>query len=330
MRLRRLGWCWIALLWVLAGCDVQIGKCKRDAGECEVRFDEEDAGGDGDSGADGMDAGPGQIEAGALDGGYDAGEQSADAGDGLGPRLTLEEFCRAYQARRLQWADKIEECCDGDPGAHSSEADQILNLFGADDGAGLCVTKHQALIDGGSLEFHGDKAQACADAFVAQFAAPPETCPAGGFDSVGLRATVAHGSQLLQQLPACRAALEGKVAADQPCTDSIQCAGGRRCRAAPGGGTTCQAAVPGGGGGGPLTGGSCATNSECADGTICIGDRSTAGGRVCRPVSMLGNDTEHCSFSRECVVGSICSVEGTSGGVCQTAPAGTSDDVCAP
>ena len=323
MTSRLLGWLLGgSLLLSLAGCEV--GKCDEDAG-CGIDIDDF---GDGDGDLDGG----GHSDAGTHDGGNgkgDAGPSAGDAGhDGgggpvIGEPLSLADFCDEQAKRRREWEDKIETCCDGNPDAHSDNATAILNIFGRDNGAQLnCIDKYTPFIDNDTIDYVDTKAAACAAAFVAQFSAPPAACPATGFDSAGIRATVGHGFQLLVQLPACRAALVGKVARDQPCMDSLQCADGNRCRTAPGGSgsKTCQPAVNS-----SVTSGICETFSDCSDGYVCTGE---PGNRVCLPANDLVNDGGKCANDIECKPNLVCSVQVAAGGKCGVPPAGTADDVC--
>jgi|GEM_PF-3743710 len=332
MNSRRHGWLLgSSLLLAAAGCDVSIGHCDRDAGCFDDHgfFDDVDAGhmdgGKGDAGptGDGGDNHDAGSDAGPETGDGGGGDAGSDAGTFTGEPLMLSEFCEAYQQRRVQWASAIEGCCMENPAAHGVEANIVLDVFGPDDGANGCITKHRAFIDNQTVVFHPDKAGACADAFLAQYAKPPSDCPQGGFDSEQLRATLAHGSQLIQQLPACRAALEGTVPEGSPCSDAIECANGNRCLPGVGQQTTCQKPIVANG-----TTGQCGkTAASCADGTICVGNNDST--RFCTPVGSL-NQTISCSFSRECVQGSYCSVEASSvGGTCVTYDANKhTDDFC--
>lgn len=277
------------------GCDVSVGNCDDDAGECDVNFDEEDA-----SARDGSVKADASADGGGLDGSTDGGggaDGSVDgsAPDATGAPLTLEKFCIATLAKAVAWRDALGDACFS---KNAGERDGFLqnNMGYRDTSEDECVTKRQASITANTLTFDGTHAAACAEAYTAQFDAPPSSFPSAGLDIVSYEATVGHGGVALQQIPECRLALVGKVTSGKPCADSFECVSGYRCLPAPGNTTTCQTAV---------TVGTCSKNSDCADGLICAGS-SAGGGRTCIKNDLLVSNGSNCALSTECSKGSVC------------------------
>jgi hypothetical protein len=288
----------------LSACDVHVGKCDRDdAGDCVDLFpDDEDAGDEEDAGAlDGGRADGGRSDGGRSDGGVDggAGEGGSDGGggtDGSAEPLTLEQFCEAQFATAVLWRDAFENHCDND---NISERDEFLGktfAYSPDTAVDGCIDR----FDSSNITFDGSLASACAQAFSDQFPAPPDAFPETGIDLSTYASMIGHGASTLFQLPECRAALKGKLAQDDVCTNSLECRDGLRCRPAPGDTSTCQTA---------LKGGVCRRTSECADGYTCVGS-SAGAGKTCIPSDDLPI-TGNCELSIECAEGRVCNDAGS-------------------
>jgi hypothetical protein len=300
----------------LSACDVSVGHCKKDdAGECVDLFPDDDGGQDDEDGGalDGgrSDAGKDAGGDAQADGSMDAGASSEDGGDAgdagsssdseVRDPLTIREFCEAALAPGQAWADKMDECCSS-AAVGSAEHDRLLALFGSPaGGASDCEDRQQALIDSGNVTFDGKYAAACADAIAANYddMAPPADCPSGdGYFLPEIEAMVGHGAQAPQQIPVCRKAFVGKLAAATTCTSDWHCSDNRVCRAGSGG-QTCQDPVP--------EGGTCDDAFDCAYGTTCVGnDSSGTGGKRCIATDDLGLNTAKCTRSAECIVGLVC------------------------
>lgn len=142
------------------------------------------------------------------------------------------------------------------------------------------LPRWQAAIEAGTLVYHGDKAQACLDAFAAAGCDIPST----------------------RTPPACEAALEGQVALGGECNATLECAGSAYCKfdaACPGACTALEAA-----------GGACDGDGDCADGLACRG--STCEAPAAEGDSCGGPD------GPECTLGLIClGADADTTGVCQ-------------
>lgn len=251
-------------------------------------------GGGSDSGRDGgtSDAGDARADGSSSDGG------TADGGDASSSEpLTISEFCIAQQRVAVAWRNELEGLC-GTTGA-VDERDTFLSevfAYPAEDAEGKCINTIEGLVNAGNTTFDGSKAQACADKFVANYDDPPVPFPTDGIDLSSIEATVGHGAPQPVQITECRAAVKGKLTRDKVCTNSLECADGLRCLAAPGGTLSCQPA---------LTGGTCTRTGDCADSYICVGVSSGAG-KTCVKNDQLVLNGGNCSFSLECAEGLVC------------------------
>jgi hypothetical protein len=131
----------------------------------------------------------------------------------------------------------------------------------------------QADIAAGTVVYHGDKVQACADAIAAQ--------------GCGLRS---------ERTPSiCDEALEGQVAAGGACQGGVECAGPRYCAftggVCPGVCTDLEA-----------SGAACQSDEACQDGLVCLVDAATGDG-VC---GALGGEGDTCSGDDRCAAGASC------------------------
>jgi hypothetical protein len=289
------------MLSALAGCEVHVGHCKKDdAGDCVDLFPDDDGGGlDGgeDDDVDAADAShhdAGKSDAAAEDAGRDAG--LSDGGrDAQAEALTLEDFCIAQYAKAVLWRDALEDYCGNHEVAARESFLQLSFAYPPGDAVGDCITKRTS----SNVTYDGSRAQACADAFTAQFPEPPADFPDAGVDLSTYTSTVAHGAASLVQIADCRATFKGKLGRDKTCADSFECTDGLRCLTAPGDITTCQPA---------LIGGVCLRSSDCADSYTCVGS-DASGGKTCvksDELPLAGN----CQFSFECAQDRICNDSG--------------------
>lgn len=306
MTSKHLGWLLSgSLLFVLAGCDVKIGKCDRDAGDCDFNFDEDED--DIDSGS--PDGGESDADA-SVDGDADTdasvdSDAGADAGDGDGPvyegePLALDGLCDALSSRRLAWDNALDECeCSTDD---ANILRDEFGVFGADNAASGCITANQGQIDSGKVTYNENAAGACVDAYLKHFEAPPATCPEEGFKASYFLANIGHGAPAIAQIPACRATFVGKLTAGAECTNDLQCPAELRCIETLGGGVgatrTCRTAF--------AIGASCSRDAECVLGATCVGNASGGGKQCSKELVISGN----CSRSAECEVGRVCIDEG--------------------
>lgn len=303
-----------SLLAAVAGCDVDIVDCDK---EPDAKVCQDDDTGDGDDVDDdagdepGEDAGKsdagktdagdaGKSDASTTDAGKDGGVDAGPSEDsGPAPAITVDDFCAAQLKTAVAWRDALEELCGGitkDKDARDAFLQEVL-AYAPDDAEGKCITARNAPITAGNTTFDGTKAMACADAFAANFMAPPDPFPmSGGIDLAMYEAKIAHGAPTLIQIPACRATFKGKLARDKACTDHFECVDGLRCLSAPGNTTTCQTA---------LTVGTCTTTSQCADGYTCVGS-TAGGGKTCVKSDALPLSGGNCSFSIECATDYVC------------------------
>lgn len=315
----------VLLRWVLgagllsAGCEVSVGNCdKDDAGECIDLVPEFDASSALDAGDSAVAPGDARLpdsstppDATTLaDGGLDA-----SAPDAATTVLTEQQFCEAQFATSRAWRDQFSTQCgclsNDDVAGAASFLAAALNFN--DQTISGCPDRIQQL-RGLGVQFDGSKAAACARAFSANFqdpsafTAPLASCSAG-FDIGKLEAEVGHGRQAVAQLADCRATFVGTKARDAACTDSLECAGGLRCRGIPGGGgTTCQPAL--------AKSEVCSKNDECADGLICSLNVPGNGTTVAAQSVCLGTGAlelkslnGNCARSFECERGLVCDVD---------------------
>lgn len=143
----------------------------------------------------------------------------------------------------------------------------------------------QADIAAGTVVYHGDKAQACADAVAAR--------------GCGLRS---------ERLPAvCDETLEGQVPVGGACQGGVECAGQRYCAftgdVCPG---VCTELEP--------AGAACATDDACQSGLACLLDPATGEGQC----GTLGGEGDPCASDDACESGSSCLGEDPPNGVMGT------------
>jgi hypothetical protein len=308
---KRTLWLGALLITTLSGCEVVDCDEKPEADICQPD-PEEDAGDEGD--LDGAVSDGGTTSDGGRDGGAGDGGGRSDAGpdggsdggsDAAATTLSIPDFCVAQLATAVAWRDGLEGLC----GTTTSSTDRdtfLLEVFAypKEDAQGnaedKCIKAREAAVNTGNTTFDGTKAQACADAFLTSFDAPPDPFPTDGIDLAMYEAKVAHGAPTLIQTPECRAAFKGTLTRGKACTDHFECADGLRCLEAPGGGKACENA---------LVGGTCAQSSQCADGYTCVGATGGAG-RTCVKRTELPLNGGNCSFSLECGEGLICNASG--------------------
>jgi hypothetical protein len=222
------------------------------------------------------------------------------AADASVPSFSVEDYCDAQYRVAKAWRDKFDQCCLTSSMVAEARSLFLLNALLYEDGTAgdeavdACVRGINGSL-GPSLVYDPSAAMSCAAKFAAQFTAPPDACPAGGFNIEQLEATIGHGAQATIQLPECRAAFIGKQAFNAPCNNSFECRAGLRCL-----GTmnakTCRDPL--------AVADPCTQSSECADGLICQGTNSP--GRSCQPATQLVSPTGNCTLSTECESGYFC------------------------
>lgn len=293
-----------ALLAVATACNVDVVDC--DTEDASICSDDLFDGGPGDD--DDNDAGGAEDAGSPEDSGRDgatsdpdgATEDAGSQPDAAAPsELSIEEFCAARYAVAVAWRDALESQCPSADTAADLRADFLGTNLGYSDGAiDTCVTSTNALITQKQVTYVGSSAQACADAYNAQFAAPPSSFPSQGVDLGTAAATIGHGAATPAQLPACRAALAGALKLGDACPTSVACASGLRCLTAPGGGKTCQQPLE--------AGGQCSTGADCSDSTRCVKSTSSSTGKVCVAAGELRISQGSCDSSVECESGLVC------------------------
>ena len=296
-----------SLLMALAACDVDVIDCDEEPEAKICQDDEEDL----DAGDEPTDEEDADVDASkTLDAGSDAStdggtgnDASVDGATGSDSSvaISVDDFCVAQLATAVAWRDELEELCGPTDEAAAREKFLLEVLaYPAEDAEGKCISARNAPITAGNTTFDGTKAMACASAFTANFAAPPDPFPSAGIDLVMHESKIAHGAPVLIQIPACRAAFKGKLARDKACSDNFECVDGLRCMDAPGGTKTCQPA---------LVGGTCTQTSICADNYTCVGSTS-GGGKTCVKSDELPLSGGNCRFSLECAVDYVCNASG--------------------
>jgi hypothetical protein len=301
----KLRWGIVLGLLVLAGCDASVCTNRDSLGNCE--FDGFD---DFDSSTPGMDSstpasGDGSVTPGpdstvvtpVADAGIDAAVVP-DAGPVVPATLTLQQFCEARYARAVAWRDTFELCCASNQDRKVGD-DLLVSNFNyslSADTVGACVSGIQAL-PAAHLTFVGTAASACATKLAEQFAAPPATCTAGGFDAQDIEAKIGHQALPPVQIAECRAALLGNVAFNSSCTNPLECKAPYRC-VDMGGNRTCRDAL--------TASSACTSSSECADGLLCVTSAGSTTGKVCRAATQPLDVTVACSTSVECASGTLC------------------------
>jgi hypothetical protein len=292
-----------ALLVAVTACNVDVVDCdKEDASICnDDLFDsgivDDDTGSSRDGGTPEND-GAATSEDGAVDGGTSQPDASNE--DAAVPlELSVEEFCAARYAVALAWRDALETQCPSATTAADLRAEFLgTNLLYVDTSIDTCVTSTNDLISKKQVGYVGSAAQGCADAYNAQFAGPPASFPAQGVDIGTAAATIGHGAASPAQLPACRAALVGKLVLGDTCPTSVACADGLRCLTAPGGAKTCQRPLD--------AGGQCNSSGDCSDDTRCVKSGSSSTGKVCVSKGELRGSQGSCDSSVECESGLLC------------------------
>lgn len=301
------------LLVGVAGCDIDVHDCSKepDAAICQDDEEEEDAGdtepeddaASGDAGS--RDAAADASRDGSLDGSEGGADASGDArtdgatsSEGGSNSISVNEFCQAQFKTAIAWREALDELCGGitkDRELRDTFLSRVFAFVG-EDPEGACIATRNAPITAGNTAYDGTKAQACADAFAANFMAPPNPFPTNGIDLAIYEAKIGHGAPALVQIPACRMTFAGKLTRGTSCTDNFECLDGLRCLAAPGGGKTCESA---------RVGGTCLQTSECADGYMCVGS-SQGGGKTCVKSNELPLNGGNCTFAAECAEGLGC------------------------
>jgi hypothetical protein len=292
-----------ALLVAVAACNVDVVDCdKEDASICNEDLfdsgvvDEDDASSTSDAGtAEGDGSTP--LDDAAVDSGSQPDSSSEDAA--VPAELSVEEFCAARYAVALAWRDALETQCPSATTAADLRAEFLgTNLLYVDTSIDTCVGSTNDLIGKKQVGYVGSAAQSCADAYNAQFAGPPASFPAQGVDLGTAAATIGHGAASPAQIPACRAALVGKLALGDTCPTSVACVDGLRCLAAPGGTKTCQRPVN--------EGGQCNSSGDCSDSSRCVKSTSSSTGKVCVDKNALRGSQGSCDISTECETGLVC------------------------
>jgi hypothetical protein len=253
------------------------------------------------------DSGPIVDAALLADAGLDASVQPDAA---LPTSLSKQQFCDAQLSVAKAWLDKFSDlscnCLSNDDIAGRDSF--LAAALRYNDSAGVACLDLVDRVVGAGATYDGTKAAACASRYASQFKGPSQfmapiaSCP-GGFDIGKLEGAVGHGRQGVAQFAECRATFVGTKASGAACTESLECAGGLRCRAAPGGGaTTCQSAR--------AKNESCTKNDECADGLLCSlnvpASGSNAAESACIAVNELKANLGNCNASSECLEGLIC------------------------
>lgn len=289
----------VALATVLfsSACEVSVGDCERDGGDCFPEVPHFDA-----SVIDGsLDA---ALAPSNEAGSQDASQGGADASSDTGAEQptvvgSLSEFCAALSSKGLSWASSLDNCCLNSQERQSEAAVTILNLIGAysETSVDRCIEFYSGLQDAGTVTFQLAHASSCANQYLAAFPMAPDACPMSGFDVEQLRSTVGHGAQQLVQIASCRQALVGSKKVGEACTRDVECNAPLTC--VPLATTPSQGSC----GSSRLSGEQCESGGDCAPGLTCVG--SSQLGRTCRAVQELV-DLGRCESSVECVQGKVC------------------------
>lgn len=305
---------WIGLLGLmgpsLVGCDSGFSTRCLVVTDDDVCFDgrpswdaggpvEQDGGRADDAEVPGLGGG---SDAGAdLDAG-DGGDADADArveGPPLGP--SLSEFCALQFATARSFLDSCNCEADADRDKVTAFVEDVLLYRGT----AACLEGFERIAV--TTRYEPAAARACAQRFDAQFRLPSgiDRCTAAGLDIQGLEAVAAKGVQFLAQLPECRAAFVGSLARGAGCTASLECADGLRCLPMPGVPIDAPASAPRTCQSARIVTGTCATNSDCADGLVCSGIAVPS--RTCIDAAQLRPVMTPCQASLECAHDWICS-----------------------
>lgn len=301
---------WVIGLGLLAiGCEPEVGKCGQGAGdECLDPAAELDGGMGVDAGR--REAGSSTQPSSLRDASRaDAARSDARVAGDSGPSvLTMEQFCHAQLAVAVAWRDLFEsEACgcaaddEEEQTVRSNFLASVLGYAGADPEAS-CIFSRELWSSDNHIAFHPERAAGCVQSFISQFAPPPSGCPV---DVAHYESLIAHGAQTLVQLPECRAAMIGTVAAGHECTDpqfqgdrGLDCMPGLRCQIGLGGvRPTCQPAQD--------VDQRCQRTSDCGDGLICSGLPGRAA-LTCVPSTALRASAERCRSSPECQANYVC------------------------
>lgn len=249
------------------------------------------------------DAGLGGVtfaDAGVPGGTGAASDAGLSSDAGVGTALAIEELCAARYRVALAWRDTFAATCATAAQDAAARAEFLrTHLDFEETSIDTCVSGTAALVDGGALTYEPSAAQACADAYSAQFVAPLSSYGPEGIDIGGWGANLGHGAAAAIQLPQCRAALVGRRGLGAACTSSAACVDGLRCLGLAVGSGTCQPAV--------ALGGACTSTGDCGDDGRCVRNSTASTAKVCISTDSLHATGQACDSDVECASGLACS-----------------------
>jgi hypothetical protein len=278
-----------------SACEVSVGNCERDGGDCLSDFPSFDAAViDGSIDATVVTS----NDAGSRDASPADASSAPDAGEPPAGK-SLAEFCAELSSKGLAWASSLDSCCPNPQDRQSEAAATILNLIGAysETSVDRCIEFYSGLQGAGAVTLQLAYASSCATQYLAAFPMAPDTCPTVGFDVEQLRSTVGHGAQQLVQIASCRQALVGSKKMGDACTRDVECSAPLTCVPLATNPSQSSCGSP------RLSGEQCESGGDCAPGLTCVG--SSQLGRTCRAVQDLV-DFGRCESSVECVQGKVC------------------------